>query len=441
MDQQLHRVGEVIGDHYEIIMPLGQGGSATTYAVNDLWQKQKVAIKVLSLRSISEWKTLELFEREAKTLKNLNHPQIPNYLDYFTIDTEEDRRFYLVQELAEGESLEQAVRYGWRVTEEEVKAIALQMLDILNYLHRLNPPVIHRDIKPQNIIRNSQNRIYLVDFGAVQALYNQTFAKTFVGTLGYMPPEQFRGEACFASDLYALGATLLFLLTHRNPAELPQKRLKIDFRNLISTSEHFKDWLEKMLEPAVEDRFQSAQSALQALETAPPVETPPPVTTYTPLTRAPRGCRVQIQRTPKKLAIYIPPVPNWIVIIIGSMMILQLFVLPLLLRLLLLCTYTLIMIAVLCLECRLDFTREIFQIRWGYFGIDLVLAKGISTDIVRVEKEVSWRESIYGGQQKITSCTIWEGVKKRSFAKSLTEVEQDWIVQCIREYLGMPAIG
>jgi serine/threonine protein kinase len=441
MEGQLHRAGEVISDRYQIIMPLGQGGSATTYAANDLWQNQRVAIKVLSLRNISEWKILELFEREAKTLKNLNHPRIPKYLDYFTIDTEEDRRFYLVQELAEGESLDKAVHYGWRVSEEEVKAITRQMLDILNYLHRLNPPVIHRDIKPQNIIRNSDNRIYLVDFGAVQALYNQTFAKTFVGTLGYMPPEQFRGETCFASDLYALGATLLFLLTHRNPAELPQKRLKIDFRDHISTSERFKDWLEKMLEPAVEDRFQSAQDALQALEreTAPSA----PVTTYTPLTRPPSGCRVQIQRTPKKLAIYIPPVPNWILIIVGSISILQLFVFdvqPLLLRLLLLSTYALTMVAVLCLECRLDFTREIFQIRWGYFGIDLVLAKGISTDIVRVEKEVRWRDSIYG-QQKITSCTIWEGVKKRCFATSLTEIEQDWVVQCIRDYLGLPPRG
>jgi hypothetical protein len=130
-------------------------------------------------------------------------------------------------------------------------------------------------------------------------------------------------------------------------------------------------------------------------------------------------------------------------IIVGSILILQLFVFdvqPLLLRLLLLSTYALIMVAVLCLECRLDFTREIFQIRWGYFGIDLVLAKGISTDIVRVEKEVRWRDSIYG-QQKITSCTIWEGVKKRCFATSLTEIEQDWVVQCIRDYLGLPPRG
>ncbi len=325
------------------------------------------------------------------------------------------------------------MHYGWRVSEEEVKAITRQMLDILNYLHRLNPPVIHRDIKPQNIIRNSKNRIYLVDFGAVQALYNQTFAKTFVGTLGYMPPEQFRGETCFASDLYALGATLLFLLTHRNPAELPQKRLKIDFRDRISTSERFKDWLEKMLEPAVEDRFQSAQDALQALETLcscnhlhPPNPSPQWLSRPNPT-------------HPQKTGDLHPPVPNWIVIIVGSILILQLFVFnvqPLLLRLLLLSTYTLIMVGVLCLECRLDFTREIFQMRWGYFGIDLVLAKGISTDIVRVEKEVRWR-----GQQKITSCTIWEGVKKRCFATSLTEIEQDWVVQCIRDYLGLPPVG
>ncbi len=445
MEQQLHQAGEIIGDRYQVITPLGQGGSATTYASNDLWQGQRVAIKVLSLRQLSDWKTLDLFEREVKTLKNLNHPQIPKYLDYFTIDTEEDRRFYLVQELAEGESLDQAMRYGWRPTEAELQVIARQMLDILSYLHSLNPPVIHRDIKPQNIIRTPDNRIYLVDFGAVQDLYKYTFAKTFVGTLGYMPPEQFRGEACPASDLYALGATLLFLLTHRDPADLPQKRLKIDFRDRIATSKHFKDWLEKMLEPAVEDRFQSAQQALQALEGKTALLTR---TKYT--SRAPKGSRVQIQRTADKMTIRIPSEKRFrdiamniamgiginlpIVLLMPFLLFLMYFLLlPLLLGIFI---YILTMVAITRLEYRLEFTERFFQIHESLFGIDLKTKAGLIADIVKVEKEEFWT-----GNRRISQCVLWEGVKKHTFARHLTEIEQDWIVQSICDYIGHPAMG
>lgn len=156
---------------------------------------------------------------------------------------------------------------GWRTTENEVHNIAIQILEILVYLHSLTPPVVHRDIKPQNIIRRDDGQVYLVDFGAVQDTYYTTFMRgsTVVGTYGYMAPEQFRGQAVPATDLYGVGANLLFLLTHRSPTELPTDGLKIDFRSRVEISEEFADWLEKMLEPDVEDRFTSAEEALALL--------------------------------------------------------------------------------------------------------------------------------------------------------------------------------
>jgi ankyrin repeat protein len=109
--------------------------------------------------------------------------------------------------------------------------------------------------------------VFLVDFGAVQDTYYNTFMRgsTVVGTYGYMAPEQFRGQAVPTTDLYGLGATLLFLLTHCSPADLPTDRLKIDFRSHVQISQEFADWLEKMLEPDVEDRFGSAKEALAVL--------------------------------------------------------------------------------------------------------------------------------------------------------------------------------
>ncbi len=164
-------------------------------------------------------------------------------------------------------SLDGGVKKGWHPTEIQVKNVAIQILNILRYLHQLNPPIIHRDIKPQNIILQPNGKIFLVDFGAVKDIYHNTMSMsgTFVGTVGYMPPEQLRGKAYCASDLYSLGGTLLYLLTHRSPDELPQKRMKIDFRSCVEISPEFADWLEVILEPMWEDRFQSATAALNVL--------------------------------------------------------------------------------------------------------------------------------------------------------------------------------
>ncbi|MCL1469256.1 ankyrin repeat domain-containing protein [Argonema antarcticum] len=264
----LHQPGDIIAEKYRIIDTLGQGGSGTTYLAEDLQSAQRVALKALSLHRMTDWKKMELFEREARVLAQLNHPGIPRYLEYFHVDTPQDRSFYIAQQLAEEKSLAALVESGWRTDENGVRQIAIQILEILGYLHKLTPPVIHRDIKPQNIIRREDGQIFLVDFGAVQDTYHNTFMRgsTVVGTFGYMAPEQFRGQAVPTTDFYGLGATLLFLLTHRSPGDLPTDRLKIYFRSRVQISPQFADWLEKMLEPDVEDRFSSAKEALAVLQ-------------------------------------------------------------------------------------------------------------------------------------------------------------------------------
>ena len=314
----LHAPGDVISSRYRIASLLGKGGMSETYEAEDLTSHQRVALKVLSLRQMTEWKTLELFEREAKTLAQLDHPGIPNYLDSFHLDVDSvgalrgvdlgsgsaelgssefgrsesgsselkssveditvsgpatgDRHFYLVRELVSGESLADRIGKGWRPDEAELREIAVQILDILTYLHQLSPPLIHRDIKPQNIIRQPDGTVFLVDFGSVQEIYRETFlgSNTFVGTAGYMPPEQFRGQTIPASDLYGLGATLIYLATQRTPDQLPQARMKVDVDACTQFSPSFTAWLDKLLEPIPEDRFQTAAATLKQLTVAPP---------------------------------------------------------------------------------------------------------------------------------------------------------------------------
>jgi serine/threonine protein kinase len=259
--------GSIIAERYQLAELLGSGGSGSTYRATRISDGAEVAIKILSLRHLNDWKQLELFEREAKVLSQLSHPQIPKYLEYFHVDTPSNRAFYIVQQLAPGKPLTGWVNDRWLSTEAEVRDIAIQLLTILQYLHQQSPPLIHRDIKPHNIIRNDDGQIFLVDFGAVQNVYHNTLMKssTVAGTYGYMAPEQFRGMAMPSSDLYGLGATLLYLLTHRSPADLPQERLKLSFRGHVNIANHFADWLEMILEPDTADRFASASAALQAL--------------------------------------------------------------------------------------------------------------------------------------------------------------------------------
>lgn len=263
----------VIAGRYEILGELGRGGSAVTYRARDTTTGGEVAIKALSLATMESWKALELFEREARVLESLDHPGIPAYVDMIApdpsaADGDSEATFALVQELAAGRDLSKRLAEGWRADEETVRDIARQVLEILVYLHQLSPPVVHRDIKPQNLLIDDERVVRLVDFGAVrERLASQTeMGSTVVGTFGYMAPEQFQGRAEPASDLYGLGATLVHLLTGTAPAELPHARLKLVFDDRTSVSRQLVSWVDDLVEPAVEDRHPSARVALDRLD-------------------------------------------------------------------------------------------------------------------------------------------------------------------------------
>ncbi|KAL0052888.1 hypothetical protein WJX82_009212 [Trebouxia sp. C0006] len=261
------KAGDILGSAYTVVETLGRGSSGVTYKARNA-EGKLVAVKALSLQSMSDWKQLDLFQREANTLKQLQHPGIPRYVADFEDDTEKDRGYYLVQDLAQGRSLGELVKGGWRADEREVTRIAKELLNIVDYLASRRPAVTHRDVKPENIVLEggkTGGRVFLVDFGGVQAAaLDQDFGSTIIGTYGYMAPEQFRGAAQPASDLYALGGTLLYLLSGKPPSAFPQDRLHIDFSQEVSIGRQLATVVDGLLEPLVEDRL-SAAEALEML--------------------------------------------------------------------------------------------------------------------------------------------------------------------------------
>jgi serine/threonine protein kinase len=254
----------ILADRYQIHKQLSSKAGRQTFLAQDLQSQDLVIIKVLRFGSSFQWDDLKLFEREASTLKNLAHPAIPQYLDYFELDLADLRGFALVQTYLPAPSLETVVREGRSFSEQDVTEIADRLLSILTYLHEQNPPVIHRDIKPSNILLSNRSAhsvgdIYLVDFGSVQTSANKNGGTiTIVGSYGYMPLEQFGGQTRAASDLYSLGMTLIYLLTGHHPAELigTNGEIKFDRNNL---SDNFSYWLDKMIQSHLDKRFDSAK--------------------------------------------------------------------------------------------------------------------------------------------------------------------------------------
>ncbi|MEZ0368863.1 MAG: serine/threonine protein kinase [Candidatus Sericytochromatia bacterium] len=227
---------------------------------------ETVVVKRLNMGQISDWKAMELFEREAGMLQRLDHPRIPKLFDFFHEQNPEGVVLTMVMEHIAGPSLAERLDGGWRPPEAEVLEIARQGLEILSWLHGRQPAILHRDIKPSNLIWTDAGELYLIDFGAVKELFISKGSSTVIGTFGYMAPEQFIGQSVPASDLYGLGATLLHLLAGRAPAEIPQLGLRLDFRPFVSCSIEWQQLLEHWLEPDLADRQSDAKSALTELE-------------------------------------------------------------------------------------------------------------------------------------------------------------------------------
>lgn len=302
---------QVLQEHYQLQRRLGRTAAGRqTWLATDLQSNEQVTLKLLAFNPQMQWEELKLFEREAQVLKALEHPRIPRYRDYFSLDKQTGVGipwFGLVQDYIPGFSLQELLEQGKRFTEKQVRGIATEILEILIYLHELSPPVLHRDIKPSNLILGDDKQIYLVDFGAVQAqaaVTGVTF--TVVGTSGYAPLEQFWGRAVAASDLYALGATLIHLLTGTNPADLPHKESRIQFSDKVSLNLNFVGWIETMTEIALEKRYSTARQALDALESE---QVQPLAAAQLPARRKipkPDGTYIKLYRSAKKLKISLP---------------------------------------------------------------------------------------------------------------------------------------
>ena len=222
-----------------------------------------VAIKCFRVGTAKAWKDVELAEREARTLASLAHPRLPKYFEHF----EEDGALYLVMEKIEGESLASLRKRGRAMSVADVTRMLEDIGGALRYLHGRAPPVVHRDIKPGNIIRRPDGSFALVDFGAVRDRLRPAGGSTVVGTFGFMAPEQFQGRASAASDVYGLGATAITMLTGTDPEELPHEGLGIDVARALpkGTPASLARALEAMLTPDPDRRLASVDDALAIL--------------------------------------------------------------------------------------------------------------------------------------------------------------------------------
>lgn len=458
--------------HYELLKEVGLGGSATTYAARDVEGNDvAVALKMLSMRRMKGWKALDRFQREAKVLQSLSHPGIPQYVDAFQEESAEDVTFCIVQELAEGKNLQQLVEEGWRPEEKEIERIAQEILEVLAYLGELRPPVVHRDVKPANLILEGGvkgGKLYLVDFGSVQDVVRfaeEGFGSTTVGTFGYMAPEQFRGVATPASDLYALGGTLLFLLSGRPPSAFPQERLRIDFSNVV-VGPRLSLLLEGLLEPVPEDRIQNAEEAMRILRQESAITRSQPAWSekrgsmesqwptrvrQSGPRRPPAGTKCALKRTPGRLLIEMPPAGlkgenvgtglfavawnsftffwTFSALTAGAPFVFAAFSLPFWFA-----GYTLAKESVggALIRTTLEMTPKRWSLTAEALGKSWTkVVEGRTDDITRVDVKV---RIITNGVPQ-TCVELVEGVNRYTFGESLATVEHEWVAGEIRAFL------
>ncbi len=263
---------------YHLVKGLGKGGFGATFLAADLSLPGKPLCVIKQLRPNTDNPNFlsmarELFEREARTLGRIgNHPKIPRLLDYF----EDRNQFYLIQEFVKGNNLQQEVKKIGVLNEAKARQVLKEVLVILRDIHVQK--VIHRDIKPANIIRREiDDQLVLIDFGVVKnqvnsigaAGSNQTAFTAFaVGTPGFAPPEQLAMRPVYASDVYALGVTCMYLMTGKAPKNLDCDPITgdIDWFKYVNVSDSFAEILTKMLEVAVKSRYKSAEEVLQVLD-------------------------------------------------------------------------------------------------------------------------------------------------------------------------------
>jgi serine/threonine protein kinase len=256
--------GPLIAGRYRLGPRLGKGSQGEIFLAQDTKAKggddREVVVKRITPRGT--WKSFELFEREAKVLSQLRHAGIPRH--YATVE-EPPGTFNLVMQRVPGDNLRDLVKHK-RLSETELRDVLVRCLEITDYLGTRTPPVVHRDIKPSNIMRAPDGRCALVDFGGVLDAAREQGGSTVVGTFGYIAPEQLHGQATPATDIYALGATIVALAGGIEPEDVPRKGLAMDLdKHLPSLDPAFRAALEAMTDPDPDKRPQRGRDVMTLL--------------------------------------------------------------------------------------------------------------------------------------------------------------------------------
>lgn len=287
--------GQILNDHYKILDVLGQGGFGRTYRAENLKRFQEICVLKefvpkleIQQDAAALQKAQELFQREAQVLYGLSHPQIPRFQETWSTVFQGQPRLILVQDWIEGESYR-----GQVLAEGALVQWLADVLEVLAYLHSRTPPVIHRDISPDNLIygRHIQKPV-LIDFGAVKELVSQSAGQrgTVIGKQGYCPIEQQQGKACAASDLYALGVTAIVLLTGRSPSSLRNSRGQWCWRSQVTVSKPLGTLLDRLIADSLAQRYRTVTQVQRDLAPLLPLATPPAaVTVPSPAVPAPHG--------------------------------------------------------------------------------------------------------------------------------------------------------
>lgn len=267
----------LLNNRYRIIRALGTGGFGETFLAEDTHIPSRRLCVIKQLKPVSNNDRVyalvkERFEREAAILEQLGegHPQIPQLYAYFA----ERGQFYLVQEWIDGVTLNQKLQQNGLFSEREVKELLLAILPVLDYIHHRG--IIHRDIKPGNIIlRQKDGKPFLIDFGIAKETMSaeldaggEITSSIVVGTMGYMPPEQAAGKPVFASDIYSLGMTAIYLLTGKRPQSLNtnlQTGETILSGNIENISPSLAEVLQKAVRSQHQERYATAREMLSAL--------------------------------------------------------------------------------------------------------------------------------------------------------------------------------
>jgi tRNA A-37 threonylcarbamoyl transferase component Bud32 len=256
---------------YEVLRRLGVGGQGLAYLCRDTSELQlavqaEVVLKETILPVFVEptvrQQALERFQQEAKLLENLDYDGIVKLVDYFI----EDHRGYLVLEHIDGKTLRQLIQEEGAMSEERARDLAVQMCEILAYLHERG--VIHRDFTPDNLILRHDGRLKLIDFNVAQQAQDGATG-TIVGKHAFLPPEQFRGKPTFQSDIYAMGATLFFLTTAKDPEPITRAQPAEHNPNI---SEEFDQFVASCTELQCKKRMPSASHALNVLAGVEPTD-------------------------------------------------------------------------------------------------------------------------------------------------------------------------